>query len=293
MNIVVTIVLCSLLLTALPYVSAAASSFLTAIDTPSFLTYGAAGAEYFSIDNVSYMAVANFWDGVDPTMGAFSRVYEVIFDAADTISFRLVQQFLSHGAHGVDFFSINLHHEMFHLLVIPNYYACDRNQPTCISTKVYQWNRDTSMFIEAFGLPGAGASQTDHFTYLDFTYLVVVENFQSQMSVYKLLYSYDNKSRTIIQPKKIDLLPLSGAAACAISNINGDVYLVGASYYDNGWSTESIVYLFNPTNEKFMNYQKLATYGAHDAETIYYNGSYFLFFSEDRNQHTPLVSSKV
>lgn len=38
----------------------------------SVSTWRAAGFEFFTIDEMNYLAVENFWDGLDPKMGAMS-----------------------------------------------------------------------------------------------------------------------------------------------------------------------------------------------------------------------------
>jgi hypothetical protein len=84
-----------------------------------------------------------------------------------------------------------------------------------------------------------------------------------------------------------------GVAAIALESLNDKKFLAIASYHQNGWKTESLVYLMCTITNKFQILQKLETFGAHDAEMILFNNTIFLFLSEDRNEKTSKINSSL
>jgi hypothetical protein len=60
--------------------------------------------------------------------------------------------------------------------------------------------------------------------------------------------------------------------------------------------TKSMVFRLEPIDDTrfaFYPHQTIFTSGAHDAETISFNGMHFLFFSEDRSDSSTEISSHV
>ena len=72
-------------------------------------TFGAAGFEFFAIGARSFICSANFWDGVDPLMRAQSQIFE-IFSHERMLSFQILDEFTTMGAHGCDYFSVEDNH---------------------------------------------------------------------------------------------------------------------------------------------------------------------------------------
>jgi hypothetical protein len=88
-------------------------------------------------------------------------------------------------------------------------------------------------------------------------------------------------------------MSLNGVAAICVSNIDGNIILVGASYHNEGWETKSPVYILDKDNQAFHLVQSIPTVGAHDVDNFYYKGNHFLIFSEDRNSKTSRIQSGV
>lgn len=97
----------------------------------------------------------------------------------------------------------------------------------------------------------------------DKCYIVVAENFASVLTVFRI--SMDSRLERP-SAKKVLSIAVPGIAACAVALIDGHHYLIGASYHDNGWKTQSKVFLFDPIMESLSEVQAITTFGAHDAE---------------------------
>ena len=263
-------------------------------------TNGAAGFEQFAIRNKSYLISANFWDGVDRSMGAYSTMYSIERFEDSKIHFQQIQQMRSRGAHGADHFIYDTGLRTINLVVIPSYYGCERGV-SCASTIVYCFycnpiqNYLEPEFTEAAQIQSSGPSQTDHFSHSDRTYIVVAENFVSSLAVHQLFSNTNEEGIIQLETVKTQTLPVTGVAACAIAAIGDKLLLIGASYYDNGWETHSPVFSFNPVTNMFNPnpIQNIPTTGAHDVETIEYEGNHYLCFSEDRSKDSVLISSNV
>jgi hypothetical protein len=254
-------------------------------------TFGAAGFEYFNLGNNNHFLVcANFWDGIDDKMGSKNSVHKII-DSNDIpgtkLSFPIIQRLHGRGSHGADLFKII----DSSCLVIPNYYQCDRNK-ICNATKLYLWNNDIQKFDYITSILSSVPGQTDNFMFNGDYYIIIAENFISKLSIYKIYMNSNLKP--IIKVEKTQDLSISGVASCATIIINNELYLIGASYHNGiGWETTSIVYKFNDIDKLFYQHQTILTTGPHDVETISFNGKYFLFFSEDRNEFTSNINSNM
>ena len=192
------------------------------------------------------------------------------------------------------------------MLVIPSYYGCERGDSgsACSATHIYyNWDPISLKFVDTLSVVSSGPSQSDHFTTAsNVTYLLLAENFASQLSVYRLSTSTFSSSssispfraqRPMLHAEKIQSIPVPGIAACATTVIDSIIHIIAASYHDSGWQTHSPVYLWNETLLSFSLLQTLPTIGAHDAETIEFQVNHFLVFSEDRNKDTVHISSNV
>jgi hypothetical protein len=93
-----------------------------------------------------------------------------------------------------------------------------------------------------------------------------------------------------------------GVAAIAVVVLPDRILLSAASYHDpvSHWQTKSPIFVWDisllnqeSVQSDFQLLQRLPTQGAHDVEMIASNHGLFIFFSEDRNGQTPLISSQV
>jgi hypothetical protein len=205
--------------------------------------------------------------------------------------FELYQEFYGSGAHGIDMFTTagnNGLRETF--MVIPNYYECENKPPGCKATSIFKWNMVSYSFNLEYGIESAGPAQTTHFKVRsgekEQSYLVIAENFISEMSLYKF---YEDSL------VKLGSHRVPGVAACASVEVavSNEVHVIGASYNDGSWATSSRVFMFDSKSERLVQIQLLDTLGAHDVEAENFNDQTFLAFAEDRNDKGPLISSSV
>lgn len=124
-------------------------------------TQGSAGLEVFEVEGVKYLASANFWDAVDPQMRAYSHIFKVGPDPS--LNMEKMQTLETFGAHGVDSWNWFVDGKDHQFLAIPNYYKCESQKRSCLSTDVFMWNLTAQKMQLSFRLPSHGAAQTDHF----------------------------------------------------------------------------------------------------------------------------------
>ena len=297
---------------------------LTLTQVGSITTQGGAGFEHIILDKKHYIASANFWNGIDTKMSAQSSLHAVeqLSSSNGLLSFPSVQSFMSYGGHGVDHFRVHVRNSMVEeresmdevevgvgecregsicgwiqemdLLVIPSYYGCKRGQTECNATHVYyHWNSSIHQFMDSISIPSSGPSQTDHFSTNRNSYLLIAENFINQLTMYRMDAMRIGTDDIDLQAVKVQGVIVPGIAACATAVIDGNTYVIAASYHDRGWQTTSTVYRLDEDSDALVIHHTIPTTGAHDVETIEYHGNHFLIFSEDRNSESVLISSNV
>lgn len=265
-------------------------------------TLGSAGFTYFTQDLKSFLVSANFWDGKDTSMGAYSTLFQLQFHRKQSqtndmvvhdVSFEMKQRFYGRGAHGVEVVDIPNTSESpsKRYLMFPNYYQCNTESNTqhCASLFIYQYHELKQQFVIFHKLMTSGPSQTTSFTSHGFTYLVVAENFASFLS----LYQFTATSLTLLN--QVEVAGIAAVAAITLSSSSQEeIHIFSASYYDDGFSqTRSKVFRFNPQTKSFEQLQVLLTNGAHDVEAINYHGQTFVHFSEDKDNNGPRIRSQV
>lgn len=228
-------------------------------------------------------------------MGAQSTLLLLSADAArgSPLSLTETDRVPGRGAHGVDSFLW----EGQRLLSIPNYYGCGSSRgpaaADCASTAVYTLNAKTSALQQIATLPTAGPSQTAHYTSRDgAVFVLVAENFDDKVCFYAAAKGGGAGPR--FERRRCFSVP--GAGAMAIAEFGDTLIFVAASYHDNGWRTQSRVYVADARAAAALDFrevQQLATRGAHDAELAVLDGTLFLFVAEDRDETTPRIDSSL
>ena len=271
-------------------------------------THGNAGFEFFSIDSIPYLAIANFWDGSDRSMGAFSEVISLHNNQQQSVmNYSKIMEIRTQGAHGADYFETPLITDsstpkVRRFLVFPNYYGCEEKNVPCKATTILVWNEETNQFDFFQSLRSDGPSQSDHFSIFNVQYLVLAENFSGKVSIYR----YHERTDIFVLEQ---VLRCPGVAAIAVIVLQDHILLAAASYYDadNNWYTRSPIFIWqftrngnSPHRSNFQLMQQLPTQGAHDVEMIYVqdfhpNGEdgLFMFFSEDRNHQGSRIDSQM
>lgn len=268
-------------------------------------TRGAAGFEAFVVTspsgvNSTFLAVANFWDGVSGDMSAVSDIYRVDEGDGASLSLTLVDSFTTQGAHGFDAFAVR--DRTF--LVVPGYYACGstRGPATgpCASTAVLEHGVD-GRFGVFQTLLTSGPAQTDHLVTRDGTAFVIVgENFRDAVCLYRLI-STDARGGDGSFVRH-ECHAVAGAGGIAVAEIGAFYFLTMASYHDGatGWATRSIVRRARVSSPGALltfagdEVQRIDTHGAHDVEVAtLLGGVHLLFLSEDRSAEDSRIDSAL
>jgi hypothetical protein len=274
-------------------------ALVTTIDT-----VGCSGFKYFHLNGTSYLAVANFWDGISRGMAGTSQLLEIATRPRGGVELIVAQEFSTKGAHGWDYFETaeQTGSGSHSFLVVPNYYGCgsDRGPAAddCQSTVVYRATRhrkDPSRhFVLHQSLATAGPAQTTHFTTPSGrTFLVVGENFNHEVCLFELRSSRFHKHRC---------LTVHGAGATAAVSIGTRVYLICTSYHSslNGWATKSPIYVADVSPEaegkgppEFSLLQEIETFGCHDAAYAMVGGQHLVLLAQDRSSRSPRINSTI
>ena len=229
-------------------------------------------------------------------MGALSTLLLLSADPArgSPLSLTETARFYGRGAHGVDSFIW----QGQRLLSVPSYYGCGSNRgpasSDCASTAMYSLDAKRSALDPIGSLPTAGPSQTAHFTSRDgVVYVIVAENFDDKICFFALS---EGRGGAAAHFERQRCFSVPGAGAMAIMEFKNTVVFVAASYHDNGWRTQSRVFVADALAGAALDFrevQKLETRGAHDAELAVLHGTLYLFFAEDRDATTPRIESSL
>ena len=291
-------------------------SLVSVADLP---TQGCAGFKHFALNGSSYLAIANFWDGVSHGMAAKSELVRI--DAAlqssdEVLTFSHVQSFPTKGAHGWDYFEAasSIRDQLstsIHFLTVPNYYGCgsDRGPAAddCHNTIVYRASSHHSRhqpveFKLHQSIGTAGPAQTNHLiTSSGQAYLVVGENFNHEVCLYKLQQVKPSRKRHPMF-EKYRCLHVPGAGAVAVAAIGRKVYLIASSYHSSktGWATRTPIFVADDDRGggegggiEFSLLQEIDTFGCHDVSYAEINNAHYVFLAEDRSSKSPRVNSTL
>ncbi|MBN2442123.1 MAG: hypothetical protein JXJ04_12285 [Spirochaetales bacterium] len=118
----------------------------------NIMTNGAIDWEFFTINDESYLTVANRYSDLSYIKN--SRIYK--WDPADP-GFKLLQPIETYGAYDWEYFSINNDH----YLVLANIYDGDTHN---INSAIYKWEEETDQFTKVLSIPTHGATDWEYFT---------------------------------------------------------------------------------------------------------------------------------
>ncbi|MCK5319860.1 hypothetical protein KAJ61_00540 [Candidatus Parcubacteria bacterium] len=231
----------------------------------SILTNGALDWESFSINDETYLAVANSHDEIFNTE---SRIYKW-----DGSSFVNSQSILTNGAYDWESFSIgadtylaiaNLHEEGVYN----------------IDSKIYKWSG--SSFVEFQSIPTNGAIDWESFSIDDETYLAVANFYNGvTFNIDSKIYRWNGLEFIKIQ----DILT-NGVYDLESFSINSETYLAIANRRNgNIHSTDSKIYRWNNSLSLFEEIQAILTNGAFAWKSFSINDETYLAMASgyDRN----------
>ena len=213
----------------------------------------------FSIGDDLFLVFANRY-GDNLKTKAKSVVYKM-----ENKRFVLNQTLSTHGAYGIEHFTI----DGVHYMAIANYYDGSYKQ----NSVIYKWG--AGKFEEFQVISTNGASGFKFFTIEGEHYLAVAEYFDdSTYSIDSFVYKW--KQRRFVKYQNI---PTDGAMACESTVIVNDTFLVYANYYHSQkkYNTESSVYKWSGGH--FLKFQSVKTQGAYSAKFFRVNDHVFLAFA--------------
>jgi hypothetical protein len=136
----------------------------------SIATNGAIDWEYFIIGLDTFLAVANNYN--ESTTICDSKVYK--WDSG-TMQFDSIQGIPTKGAEDIEYFEIS--GESY--IAIANSYSTGSSDPSNINSVIYQWNSGTMQFDSIQGIPTAGASDWEYFTFNGDSFLAVANRYSN------------------------------------------------------------------------------------------------------------------
>jgi WD40 repeat protein len=203
--------------------------------------------ESFTIDQVHYLAVANWCTGANHSID--SKIYQ--WNGSNFVE---IQAIPTNGARNVEIFTIN----GIYYLAIANGGNPDYN--VNIDSKIYQWNG--SSFVEIQAILTHGAADWESFSIDDEHYLVVAnDNDGIAQLIDSIIYHWNGS-----QFEEFQRIPTNRASDWEFATIDSAHYLMVANYA----GTLSVIYRWNdvtnPNDPQFVQFQIIPTDQAVDLE---------------------------
>ena len=235
-------------------------------------TNGAHDLEFFTIDDVPYLAVANGRN--DATHDVNSIIYQ--WDGASFVKYQSIP---TRGASDAEFFAIDSEH----YLAVAN----RRDDATHdVESKVYRW--DGAAFVEFQSIPTHGARDWEFFTIAGEAYLAVANMRDDETHhVDSILYRWDGTGFVAFQA-----IATHGAAAWESFTIGDEVYLAVANRYIGSTRyNDSTIYRWDGT--AFVEFQSLPTRGAADWAFFTLDDASYLAVANQYDGATYDVDSRI
>ncbi|XP_041120590.1 thrombospondin-type laminin G domain and EAR repeat-containing protein [Polyodon spathula] len=219
-------------------------------------TYQAQAWKYFTIDDKSFLAVANF------EKNERNQEYSVIYKWSQRrLKFFSYQTIETHCARDWEAFQIE--GETF--LAVANHRQGGNHN---IGSVVYKWNPGTQLFETNQTIPTSGAYDWEFFTVGPYSFLVIANTFNgSSTQVYSRIYIWLGGMFRLFQS-----IMTFGATDWEVFQFGGRVFLAVANSqkYDktgqSSYAINSTIYELNITAQIFVRFQDISTYSAVDWE---------------------------
>ncbi|MCP3871490.1 MAG: hypothetical protein GY703_25975 [Gammaproteobacteria bacterium] len=235
-------------------------------------TVGALDWEYFEIEGVPYLVVANYHD--NSTYNVDSQVYRW-----DGNSFLLFQSIPTSGARDWESFVIGGNT----YLVVANAYN-DSTHNT--QSRVFRWN--STAFVEHQSIDTSGAVDWEYFESEGASYLAVANHHNdSTYNVYSQVYEWDGSA---FLPSQV--VSTNSAHDWESFLIDGESYLAVANHRDGStYNIDSKIYKLD--GDLFLESQSIVTHGAYDWESFEIDGESYLAVANYNNGSTRNIDSVV
>ena len=223
-------------------------------------TKGAAAVKLFSIGDDLFLVFANYHDDKSKYK-AKSVVYKM-----ENKRFVLNQTLSTHGAYGIEHFTI----DGVHYMAIANHYDDDSYKQDSV---IYKWSEGKFEEFQAVSTNGASVLK---FVTIDGEHYLAVSEYSDGTTFSIDSFVYKWKGGRFMKYQNIST---DGAMACDSIVIANETFLVNANYFHSQkkHSTESSVYKWS--GGRFLKFQSVQTQGAYSAKFFRVNGHVFLAFS--------------
>ena len=240
----------------------------------SIPTKGALDWESFVIDGNTYLAVANYFNGI--TTNVDSVIYK--WDGNTFIEF---QSITTNGA--IDWESFIIGDDIY--LAVANYYGSGSTSHN-VDSVIYKW--DGSAFIEFQSIPTHGARDWASFTIDGTPYLALANEYDG------VSYNIDSKIFRWNGSQFVEFqsIPSYGARDWEQFTIDGNYFLALANNRSNAtYNVDSKIYFW--TDNMFVETQSIRTNGANDWESFTIDGKRYLSVANAYNGSTYNINSVI
>jgi len=238
---------------------------------------------YFTINNNSYLASANYFKGTgDYTLDSYIYKYDPF-----NSTFEEFQVIETQGARDIESFQIG---NRTFLAIANQVKKVDgpRNIVYETFSKIYEFNSTSEKFILFQTLLTNGASDWEYFS-MGTEHFLAVSNFREDYSLTtnSVIYKYNSN-----QFESNQSVSTTGCKDVEYFEIAGESYLAYAQYHSVSSShINSTILKYNTTNYKFEFFQNIFTTGAMDFEFFQTNNKSFLVVANNRYEDNNGVSN--
>jgi len=238
----------------------------------SILTNEANDWAFFSINDKSYIVIANVHDSANDTYSINSVIYEwngTQFDKFQTIP--------TNSAQGWEYFSIDTDHYLVVANLLTDPPAPDQAPNFNIDSKIYKWNG--TRFDEFQAIPTHGATNWQHFTIASDHYLAVANATTDggTHNINSVIYKWNGTKFDEFQS-----VPTNGISYWEYFAIDDKHYLAASNWRSNtSFSVDSKIYEWNGT--QFGEFQTIPTHGANDWEFFTVGNDHYLAMANSQD----------
>jgi hypothetical protein len=237
----------------------------------SLSTGGAQDIISFNINNIQYLAIANYYHSSD-RYDHFAKIY--YWDGAQ---FSFSQQIATHGARDLEYFEIN--GESF--LAIANYYSSTNGSYHDQVSKIYKFNGSSFSEINTFNSSGARkwkyfSVDGQHFLFLVNYYTKTSNSYDINSKIYKWNGISFSHFQNIPTHGGINVACFSHLNKHFLAIANGCSVISGVRNYD----TNSAIYQWDGTG--FTHYQDITTSFCRHIKPVVHDDIQYLCFANYR-----------
>ena len=254
---------------------ATSNSFLLFQSIP---TQGATDWEFFTIDNQSYLAVANSYNGTTRAVNSF--IYR--FNGAQFVPFQTIATL---QAMDWEFFTMGK--ESY--LALANRY---NDTSPSVDSKIFRFDNAMSSFVLFQSIPTAGAWHWTFFSIGNQNFLALANQYaQSQIFVFNSSANLFSPFQSIPALAAVDwtFFVMGGQSFLAVSN-NGFTPFNSST---TNYSVDSQIFRFDSASSRFVLFQNITTFGANGWKYFSVNNHSYLAVANQFNNTNYNINSVI